>query len=85
MNNVSYYFCDLKTKDITCPKMHECKRYEPIKDVPYDKYSELGFAKLHNICNDDNGYKMFLKMDKTYDHNLEEDNIEQNVSKTEHD
>ncbi len=60
----TFYFCDLKTKDIQCSKMHECKRYELIKDIPYNQYESLGFAKLHNICNEDNGYKMFLKLDK---------------------
>lgn len=62
--NATFYFCDLKTNDITCTKMHECKRYEPIKDVPYNDYKNLGFAKLYNICNEENGYKMFLKMDE---------------------
>ena len=81
ISDVTYYFCDLKTKDIKCPKMHECKRYEPIKDVPYNQYESLGFAKLHNICNKDNGYKMFLKMDNICQ---KEDNIEQDECQTEH-
>lgn len=84
ISDVTYYFCDLKTKDIKCPKMHECKRYEPIKDVPYNQYESLGFAKLHNICNEDNGYKMFLKMDSICQNNQEEDNIEQDECQTEH-
>ena len=54
ISDVTYYFCDLKSKDIECPKMHECKRYEPIKDVPYNQYESLGFAKLYNLCNENN-------------------------------
>ena len=72
ISDSTYYFCDLKTKDIECPKMHECKRYEPIKDVPYNQYESLGFAKLYNICNEDNGYKMFLKMDSSKEGNKNE-------------
>ena len=72
VSDVTYYFCDLKTKDIECPKMHECKRYEPIKDVPYNQYESLGFAKLYNICKEDNGYKMFLKMDSSKEGNKNE-------------
>lgn len=72
ISDATYYFCDLKTKDIECPKMHECKRYEPIKDVPYNQYESLGFAKLHNICGENNGYKMFLKMDSSKEGNKNE-------------
>ena len=72
VSDVTYCFCDLKTKDIECPKMHECKRYEPIKDVPYNQYESLGFAKLYNICKEDNGYKMFLKMDSSKEGNKNE-------------
>lgn len=64
MTGETFYFCDLKSKDIECPKMHECKRYELVKDVPYNEYDKLGFARLHNICNEANGYKMFMKIDK---------------------
>lgn len=56
--------------------MHECKRYEPIKDVPYNQYESLGFAKLYNLCNENNGYKMFLKTDSVCQNKQEEDNIE---------
>ena len=62
--DATFYFCDLKTKDITCPKMHKCKRYELIKDVPYEEYSSLGFAKLYNLCNVENDFKLFLKMEE---------------------
>lgn len=62
MSGETFYFCDLKTSDVTCPKMHDCKRYEPIKDIPYNEYEKLGLAKLYNICNKNNGYKMFMKM-----------------------
>lgn len=62
MSGENFYFCDLKTGDIICPKMHECKRYEPIKDIPYNEYEKLGFAKLYNICSKENGYKMFMKI-----------------------
>ena len=72
ISDSTYYFCDLKTKDIECPKMHECKRYEPIKDVPYNQYESLGFAKLYNLCNENNGYKMFLKMDSSKEGNKHE-------------
>ena len=72
VSDVTYCFCDLKTKDIKCPKMHECKRYEPIKDVPYNQYESLGFAKLYNLCNENNGYKMFLKMDNSKEDNKNE-------------
>ena len=43
--------------------MHECKRYELVKDVPYNDYEKMGFAKLYNICNEENGFKMFMKME----------------------
>ena len=72
ISDVTYYFCDLKSKDIECPNMHECKRYEPIKDVPYNQYESLGFAKLYNICGENNGYKMFLKMDNSKEDNKNE-------------
>ena len=72
ISDSTYYFCDLKTKDIECLKMHECKRYEPIKDVPYNQYESLGFAKLYNLCNENNGYKMFLKMDNSKEDNKNE-------------
>ena len=65
MINETFYFCDLKTKDIECPRMHECKRYELVKDVPYNDYEKMGFAKLYNICNEENGFKMFMKMETT--------------------
>ena len=44
VDRATYYFCDLKTNDIECPKMHECKRYEMVKDIPYSEYGVLGFA-----------------------------------------
>ena len=44
--------------------MHECKRYEMVKDIPYNEYGVLGFAKLHNVCNTENNYQLFMKMDK---------------------
>ena len=44
--------------------MHECKRYEMVKDIPYSEYGVLGFAKLHNVCNAENNYQLFMKMDK---------------------
>ena len=72
ISDVTYYFCDLKSNDIECPNMHECKRYEPIKDVPYNQYESLGFAKLYNICGENNGYKMFLKMDNSKEDNKNE-------------
>lgn len=59
-----FYFCDLKSNDIICPQMHMCKRYELIKDIPYEQYENLGFAKLYNICNKENDYKLFMKLDK---------------------
>ena len=62
-NTATFYFCDLKTNHINCPKMHECKRYELVKDVPYNEYEKLGFAKLHNICNQENRYQMFMEID----------------------
>ena len=62
-NNATFYFCDLKTNDIKCPKMNQCKRYEGIKDIPCEEYDSLGVAKLYNICNKENKYKMFMKMD----------------------
>lgn len=71
MINETFYFCDLKTKDIECPKMHECKRYEIVKDVPYNDYEKMGFAKLYNICNEENGFKMFMKIETAVD-NIEE-------------
>ena len=37
VDRATYYFCDLKTNDIECPKMHECKRYEMVKDIPYSE------------------------------------------------
>ena len=46
----TFYFCDLKSKDIVCPKMHECKRYELVKDIPYNEYDKLGFARLQEMC-----------------------------------
>ena len=64
MAGETFYFCDLKSKDIECPKMHECKRYEIVKDIPYSEYGVLGFAKLHNVCNTENNYQLFMKMDK---------------------
>lgn len=64
INEAKFYFCDLKTKDKSCPNMHRCKRFELIKDVPYEEYELLGFAKLYNICNEENGYKLFLKMEE---------------------
>ena len=64
INRATYHFCDLKTNNIECPKMHECKRYELIKDIPYNEYGVLGFAKLHNVCNTENNYHLFLKMDE---------------------
>ena len=72
ISDSTYYFCDLKTKYIECPKMHECKRYEPLKDVPSNQYESLGFAKLYNLCNENNGYKMFLKMDSSKEDNKNE-------------
>lgn len=63
VNKTTYYFCDLKTNGIECPKMHECKRYEMVKDIPYSEYGVLGFAKLHNVCNTENNYHLFMKMD----------------------
>ena len=63
-NKTTYYFCDLKTNNIECPKMHECKRYEIVKDIPYSEYGVLGFAKLHNVCNTENNYQLFMKIDK---------------------
>ena len=50
VDRATYYFCDLKTNDIECPKMHECKRYEMVKDIPYSEYGVLGFAKLQEMC-----------------------------------
>ena len=64
INRATYYFCDLKTNNIECPKMHECKRYELLTDIPYNEYGVLGFAKLHNVCNTENNYHLFLKMDE---------------------
>ena len=63
-NKTTYYFCDLKTNSVECPKMHECKRYEMVKDIPYSEYGVLGFAKLYNVCNTENNYQLFMKMDK---------------------
>lgn len=63
IKEAKFYFCDLKTNSKTCPKMHECKRYELIKDVPYEEYEALGFAKLYHICNEKMGYKLFMKLD----------------------
>ena len=64
VDRATYYFCDLKTNGIECQKMHECKRYEMVKDIPYNQYGVLGFAKLHNVCNAENNYQLFMKMDK---------------------
>ena len=64
VGRTTYYFCDLKTNNIECPKMHECKRYEMVKDIPYSEYGVLGFAKLHNVCNTGNNYQLFMKTDK---------------------
>ena len=50
VDKTTYYFCDLKTNGIECPKMHECKRYEIVKDIPYSEYGVLGFAKLQKMC-----------------------------------
>lgn len=66
-NAATFYFCDLKTNHIDCPKKHECKRYELVKDVSYNEYEKLGFAKLYNICNKNNKYQMFMKMDEKSD------------------
>ena len=63
-NKTTYYFCDLKTNSVECPKMHECKRYEMVKDIPYNEYGVLGFAKLYNVYNTENNYQLFMKMDK---------------------
>lgn len=57
-----YYFCDLKTGDLDCPKKETCKRYANIKDIPYKDYHKYGFARLIHICNESN-YKMYLKVD----------------------
>lgn len=60
--NSRFYFCSLRENDKTCPKMNECKRYAPVKDIPFDQYNDLGFARLYNICNEDNEYRMFLEL-----------------------
>ena len=65
VDRATYYFCDLKTNNIECPKMHECKRYELVKDVPYNDYEKMRFAKLYNIYNEENGFKMFMKIETT--------------------
>ena len=56
-----FYFCDLKSGDVDCPKKDECKRYVMIKDLDYKEYSKYAFARLHNICGKQN-YKMFLRI-----------------------
>ena len=60
----TFYFCDLKSKNIECPKMNECKRYVPVKDLPFAELEQLGAAKLYNICNEKNKYKLFMRLDK---------------------
>lgn len=60
----TFYFCDLKSKNIECQKMNECKRYVPIKDLPFAELERLGVAKLYNICNEKNNYKLFMRLDK---------------------
>jgi hypothetical protein len=62
--NDTFYYCDLKSNNIDCPQKLFCKRYDAIKDMPYQEYEKLGCAKLYNICNDHNGYKMKLKLDE---------------------
>ena len=63
LKKLSFYFCDLKSGEDDCPKKDSCKRYKYIEDIPYEKYEDLGFARLKNVCNRTN-YKLYMKIDE---------------------
>lgn len=56
-----FYFCSVEEDDKKCPMMNECRRFTGIKDVPFEERQKLGTAKLYNICDEDNNYKMILR------------------------
>lgn len=53
----TFYYCSLEIDNKDCPKKDQCKRYlnrgENIQAC----------AKLYNICNEENNYKLFLRTD----------------------
>lgn len=53
----TFYYCALDENSKVCVKQHECKRYVSKQNVPV---TEDANAKLYNICNADNNYKLFM-------------------------
>lgn len=53
----TFYYCSLDINDKDCPKKKLCKRYvNKTKD-------DTAYARLYNICNETNDYKLFLKVE----------------------
>lgn len=63
----TFYYCALDENSKTCPRQYKCKRYTHKLCVP--KFEDAN-AKLFNICNDKNGFKLFMK-----DNEVKEDEI----------
>ena len=57
----SFYFCSIEEDNKKCAKMEECRRYTDIKDIPFKERQNFGTAKLYNICNEENNFKMILR------------------------
>lgn len=53
-----FYYCALDENSKTCPRQNECKRYLNKKAAPPEEDAN---AKLFNICNKENRYKLFMK------------------------
>lgn len=60
----TFYYCALDENTKTCPRQGECKRYVCKQGVPKNENAN---AKLFNICNESNRYKLFMKLDKKED------------------
>ena len=59
IRKMTFFFCNLADGD--CPKKDSCKRWQLIKDNPFDDYQNYS-GRLWNVCKN-NGCKLFMKMD----------------------
>lgn len=61
IDRLPWYLCNLVSPPYDCPRKNTCKRYQFIKDNPYDDYKDRA-AKLYNICNKMN-FHLYMKVD----------------------
>lgn len=66
----TFYYCSVGDDCKSCSCMNECKRYVRIKNLTFEERQELGMAKLYNICNENNGFKLFMKEEENVHENL---------------